>query len=83
MDWKSQYPLHASCCEGTFEVAQSLLNSGADVNQADDDDSGNWTPLHYASWYHHPNIVSLLLESGVNVNAPNASKATPLHYAGL
>jgi ankyrin repeat protein len=83
MDWKAVYPLHASCCEGTYDVAEQLVATGIDVNQLDDDDSGNWSPLHYASWYHQPKIVSLLLAKGANVNSTNVSKSTPLHYAGV
>jgi hypothetical protein len=30
-DWKSQYPLHASACEGTFSVAEQEIKAGADV----------------------------------------------------
>eukprot|EP01122_Echinamoeba_exundans_P003986 TRINITY_DN14025_c0_g1_i1.p1 TRINITY_DN14025_c0_g1~~TRINITY_DN14025_c0_g1_i1.p1 ORF type:complete len:133 (+),score=24.79 TRINITY_DN14025_c0_g1_i1:27-425(+) len=80
-DWKSQYPLHASACEGTFDVAEREVKSGADVNAPDDEDSGFWTPLHYASWYNQPKIVKLLLDNGAQVNATNNKNSTPLHFA--
>lgn len=30
-DWKTRFPLHASACEGTFEVAAAEVASGVDV----------------------------------------------------
>lgn len=42
---------------------------------------GGWTPLMYASYIGHDNIVNLLLEAGVNVNATTAKGLTPLMLA--
>lgn len=42
---------------------------------------GGWTPLMYASYIGHDNIVNLLLEAGVNVNAATAKGLTPLMLA--
>lgn len=42
---------------------------------------GGWTPLMYASYIGHDNIVNLLLEAGVNVNAATAKGSTSLMLA--
>lgn len=42
---------------------------------------GGWTPLMYAAYIGHDNIVNLLLESGVSVNASTAKGLTPLMLA--
>lgn len=42
---------------------------------------GGWTPLMYAAYIGHDNIVNLLLEAGVNVNAATAKGLTPLMLA--
>jgi uncharacterized protein len=42
-----------------------------------------FTPLHFACFFSQPQIASLLLQHGVDVNAvaQNATKVTPLHSA--
>lgn len=42
---------------------------------------GGWTPLMYASYIGHDNIVHVLLEAGVNVNVPTPEGQTPLMLA--
>lgn len=42
---------------------------------------GGWTPLMYAAYIGHDNVVNLLLESGVSVNASTAKGLTPLMLA--
>jgi ankyrin repeat protein len=36
-----------------------------------------WTPLHYASWNGFDEVVFLLVNSGVDVNAPNEVSNSP------
>lgn len=42
---------------------------------------GGWTPLMYAAYIGHDNVVNLLLETGVNVNASTDRGLTPLMLA--
>ena len=53
-------PLHKAA---TKEIAELLINKGADVNAKD---IGGFTPLHYA---RSPEIAQLLINHGANVNA--------------
>lgn len=39
---------------------------------------GGWTPLMYAAYIGHDNIVNLLLETGVSVNVTTSKGLTPL-----
>lgn len=42
---------------------------------------GEWTPLMYASYIGHDNVVNLLLEAKVDVNISTVSGTTPLMLA--
>lgn len=42
---------------------------------------GGWTPLMYAAYIGHDNIVNLLLETGVSVNVTTSKGLTPLMLA--
>lgn len=44
-------------------------------------DRNGLTPLHWASWYGHVDIVMRLLKKGAYVNAANGNGWTPLHQA--
>ena len=57
------------CCRNGWEkhkeIAEALINAGADVNQATND---SWTPLYLAANNNHLHIVKLLVSKGANVN---------------
>jgi hypothetical protein len=57
-----------------FEIAQNLIQNGADVNEQDDDGR---TPL-----FHMINtpLIKLLIENGADVNAKDNYNCTPLDY---
>lgn len=52
------------------EQCLELIGIGADVNQAEAD---GWTPLLFAANTGHTQVVSVLLESGANVNVRASS----------
>ena len=56
--------LMAASQEGHLEIAQLLVERGANVNAARTDNGG--TALMYASWKGHLEIVRLLLTSGAD-----------------
>ncbi|NXO94739.1 ANKS3 protein, partial [Certhia brachydactyla] len=71
--------LHTASSVGQYEVVQECIRRGnLDLNQRN---CGGWTPLMYASYIGHDNIVHLLLEAGVNVNIPTPEGQTPLMLA--
>ena len=43
--------------------------------------SGGMTPIHYAAWFAHADVVRLLLDRGAEVNVKDNAGLTPLHYA--
>ncbi|KAN0136461.1 hypothetical protein V8E53_005829 [Lactarius tabidus] len=74
-------PLHAASADGFVDVAQWLLNIGADANAEEDD---HRTPLHFAAANGRMEIVQILLDHGVgaSLNARSAMhNNTPLHEA--
>ena len=63
-----------------IDVAQVLIESGADVNSID---RGGLIPLHNAASYGHIEIAQLLLDAGSQVNANDRWQFTPLHEGNL
>ena len=56
-----------------------------DVSRGDEDlnraNQGGWTPLMYACYIGHVNVVNLLLQARVTVNITNKKQQTPLILA--
>ena len=61
-----------------MEVAEFLLEKGADVNAQD---KGGLISLHNASSYGHVDIAALLIRYNADVNATDRWLFTPLHEA--
>lgn len=61
-----------------LEVAEFLLEQGADVNAQD---KGGLIPLHNASSYGHLDLAALLIKYNTAVNATDNWGFTPLHEA--
>ena len=59
-------PLHLAARQGYLEIAQLLLQSGADPNRRQDPTGS--TPLHLAVEHQHEKVTRLLLEQGANPN---------------
>lgn len=59
------------------EVAQLLLDHGADVNVRS---RGGTTPLMFTVGYHDPSVVRFLLSRSADPNAQNRRGWTPLRF---
>jgi ankyrin repeat protein len=55
-----------------------LMEAGAQVNSKDKD---GWTPLHWAAWNGHLDIVQILLPNGADVNAKDSDGFQPIDVA--
>lgn len=73
-------PLGLACYFGQMEVAQYLLEHGADSN-IPSRNTFKVTPLHSAVATKHYDIAKLLLEYKADVNARQQDNVTPLHSA--
>ncbi len=78
LDSKEKRLLEA-CKKGYLSTVKELLETGVDPSCVDEEHSG--TPLHWAVWAGHAEIVTLLLEHGAEVNVTNADGRTPLIVA--
>eukprot|EP00698_Gefionella_okellyi_P008759 TRINITY_DN2190_c0_g1_i2.p1 TRINITY_DN2190_c0_g1~~TRINITY_DN2190_c0_g1_i2.p1 ORF type:complete len:511 (-),score=90.56 TRINITY_DN2190_c0_g1_i2:958-2490(-) len=74
----SKRPLHIACQEGHADMAELLLDNGAQLELNDFDGE---TPLAAAASYGRIEIVSHLLQRGANVNARSSKGNTPLIVA--
>lgn len=66
------------CYEGGIEVAQMLIQKGADVNARS---KHGYTPLHQAAEFNKANMSKLLIDNGADVNAQNDEGVTPLLFS--
>ena len=73
-------PLHLAVRDGHQEIAQLLIDSGADVDVRDHND---YTPLHNAAWNGNLDMVKFLVDAGADINAVNYSGDTVLFCAQI
>ena len=75
---KKRTPLRWVAEYGLTEIAIALIDNGADVNAADQDDK---TPLHCAAENGRMEIALALIEKGAKVDVANKYGDTPLRLA--
>ena len=73
-------PLHLAAFFGRRDLAQSLIERGAEVDARSTNAMKN-TPLHAATAGRKTELVKLLLEEGADPNARQEGGWTPLHGA--
>jgi len=66
-------PLILAALLGKTEIAQALIDAGADVNQTNNEGS---TALHTAAFFCRPDIVKALLAAGADTSVRNNSGST-------
>jgi len=74
-------PLHLASYYGFKNLAEVLIQNGADVKIKTDD--LGMTPLHSAAHRCHFEIAKLLLDKGAEINAKDKEGNTALHRAAL
>ena len=73
--------LHEAVALGRLDAMKKALDTGEGA--VEDCSADGFTPLHYAAFFGHEQVVAELLERGADANAPslNAMKVQPLHSA--
>jgi uncharacterized protein len=74
------YALGLAIYFGHNELAQWLIENGANINQAANN-AAQVAPIHSAVSTNNLAMVKYLLEKGANVNQPQQQGVTPLHGA--
>ena len=77
LDAKGLTPLHVAASRGQHEVAQLLIDYGADVTGGPANDQ--WPPLVFAAYRGHLEAVKVLVENGAGVTEADGH---PIHFAG-
>ncbi|CAG5119393.1 unnamed protein product, partial [Candidula unifasciata] len=84
IEWEDFAPtaldIHTACSIGHYEWVRSIILKGEDP-ALDRRNHGGWTPLMYACYIGHDNIVNLLINAGCNMNMKNSRGHTPLMLA--
>ena len=62
----SNTPLNFAGIYGLTDIANALIDAGADLNLINDD---NFTPLCNAAAWGHTNVVTILLDAGADLSA--------------
>ncbi|MGH9241943.1 MAG: ankyrin repeat domain-containing protein, partial [Vicinamibacterales bacterium] len=70
--------LTQAAARANLPLVRQLLAARADVNAPDADGT---TPLHWAVWADHPEIVDELLRAGASAASPNTFGVTPIYTA--
>lgn len=70
-------PLMLAAIHNRLEVAQVLIQQGADVNKP------GWTPLHYAASRGHRDMMRLLLDNDAYIDSESDNGTTPLMMAAF
>ncbi|GBO41154.1 Ankyrin-3 [Araneus ventricosus] len=74
--------LHISACNGHFNVVQSLVESGTNIEAIGT--TRNCKPLHLASKGGHFKIVEFLISEGADIHSRDAyAQVTPLEIAAM
>ena len=71
-------PLHMAVYHGYTDIAEILVNAGANV---DGKDQYNNAPLHYGALLGRKDTVRLLIDKGADVNIKGSDGIIPLHSA--
>lgn len=71
--------LHLASYKGQHAAAEWLLAHGAPVSQPNN--KPTWTPLHYAAFAGHMDLVNRFLAKGADINALSPNGSTPLMAA--
>ena len=73
----NETPLMFAAIHNQLEVAQALIERGADVNRK------GWTPLHYAATRGHRDMMRLLLDNHAYIDSESDNGTTPLMMAAF
>lgn len=78
-------PLTGAAMKGDAARVEQLIRSGASINSKSSmfgtDAFTNWTPLHWAAYRNHDEVVAVLLRSGADASAVDWFGRTALDVA--
>jgi ankyrin repeat protein len=78
LDSKGTTLLNAACQDGFLDIAEWLLNHGANVNIKG---YGRWTSLHDAVFNGRLQVLQMLIGHNADIDIRNAFGVSPLHMA--
>ena len=73
--------LKGAAIYGDTDRARHLLDEEARANPVNGEDNLGMTPLHWAAYTGHGDVLKVLLEHGADPDAKDRDELTPLHCA--
>lgn len=77
------FPLWRAAADNNYEIAELLINNGADVNQGTKVSSSQSTAIAIPCQEGYLEIVELLVKNGANVNHAGFRDFTPIRIAAM
>ena len=75
-------PLHSACFNGNVSIVRWILNKSKNkLQDVELKTFGGETPLMWAAYGGHNDVIQLLIKVGANVNTQDSVGNTPLHAA--
>ena len=74
---KDESVLMLAALKGHAQIAEKLVQRGADVNKT------GWAPLHYAASAGNAPIIAMLIENSAYIDAESPNGTTPLMMAAM
>ncbi|MCE9553204.1 MAG: ankyrin repeat domain-containing protein [Planctomycetes bacterium] len=72
--------IHAASYDGEADIAELLIQLGADVNARE---TNGRTPLHHAAYNGHLDVIDVLVRNGADLVAKDNSGMTPLMWGKI
>ncbi|OMJ65898.1 hypothetical protein SteCoe_37454 [Stentor coeruleus] len=79
-DSEGNTPMHKAAANGYVKVCEILMDYGENIDINATNNQGK-TPLHLACLSNQTALAKLLVRSGANINAVDATDNTPVHYS--
>lgn len=80
LEERELYPIHIYAAKGDVLKVQDCISRSYSPSKRD---PYGWSPIHFAAWFGHQDVVQMLLLAGCSPNVLNSDDRTPLHLSAI